>query len=225
MLKFPSISSRSLDDATPRFTAAFAVLTVALLIASVPSSAKAGDEKRETADVIAEFLRRFPGFMKPAKERFAGPGDPIVIGVLGESPIAEKLRNQLRDVKVRKRPLLFRSIAFDPNKPIPEAEIRSCHFLFLSRSCRPFEQEILRIAGKTVATFANWPNFAKHGGVLEFSLEEDQTLGLIINRKAAKRAKLRIRADLLKIAQLVEEERPDPKARESTTEREGGATP
>ena len=61
--------------------------------------------------------------------------------------------------------------------------------------------------------------------LLEFSLEEDQTLGLIINRKAAKRAKLRIRADLLKIAQLVEEKRPDREAQNSTTEPEGGATP
>ena len=208
MLKFPSTSSRSLGDASSRFTAALAVLTVIVLIASAPSSAKAMDEKRETADVIAEFLRRFPGFMKPAKSRFNEATDPIVIGVLGETPIADKLKKQLKGLTVRKRPLVFRAIPFEPNQPLPKEAMLACHFLFLSKSCRPLEQEILQAVGSSVATFAHWPKFAERGGVLEFTIERDQTLGISINRNAAKRARLKIRADLLKLAQLVEEKIP-----------------
>ena len=207
-----------------------AVAALALVLCSSLLANTTGDDKRDPNDLIAESVRRLPGFMKPAKSRFNEATDPIVIGVLGETPIADKLKKQLKGLTVRKRPLVFRAIPFEPDQPLPKEAMLACHFLFLSKSCRSLEQEILQAVGSSVATFAHWPKFAERGGVLEFTTERDQTLGISINRKAAKRARFKIRADLLKLAQLVEEKIPTPPVRqqqetESEKTETSGGTP
>ena len=94
------------------------------------------------------------------------------------------------------RPVLIRHLQSD-------TEIPGCHILYISSSERKTTAHIFStLNGSSTLTVGEMAQFAAHGGIIQFSLE-DQHVRFDINLDAASRAGLKISSKLLALAQIV----------------------
>lgn len=59
---------------------------------------------------------------------------------------------------------------------------------------------------KDVLTVGNTDDFAPGGGIIQFTINHQGRVGFLVNRDAAERAGLRIRASLLALAKIVRDD-------------------
>lgn len=80
-----------------------------------------------------------------------------------------------------------------------------CNVLFISRSeAGQMDSVIQRIVVRNILTVSDIPGFARAGGMVELVLDGDR-VGINLNRKAALRQGLDFNAQLLRLAQKVEQ--------------------
>ncbi|MBS4098417.1 MAG: YfiR family protein [Sulfuricella sp.] len=80
-----------------------------------------------------------------------------------------------------------------------------CNILFISRSeAAQMDSLLQRPALRNILTVSDIPGFARAGGMVELVLEGD-TVGINLNRKVAQRQGLDFNAQLLRLAQRVEQ--------------------
>lgn len=146
--------------------------------------------------IKAAFLFNFAKFVEWPDAVFADAHAPIVLGVLGDDPFNSDLSHIVAGQSVRGRTISIRKLRFGD-------DLRQCQVLFVSASERPHIVQILAsLQGFSVLTVADIEGFAGAGGVLQFVIEEER-VRFIVNRDAASRAKLRIHANLLALARLI----------------------
>ena len=122
----------------------------------------------------------------------------FVIGVLGDSPITNTLKQIAQKKKVAGKPIVIRRFQ-------SHADIHQCHILFLSKDLSAEEErDVIRSIGKQpVLLVSETMGFAARGGTANFFLT-DGTIRFEINVQAAKRQRLSIDAKLLSLARLVD---------------------
>src|SRR5204862_8308834 len=84
----------------------------------------AGEPASKEYQVKAAFLYNFAKFVEWPAQSFPDAGTPIVIGVLGESPIGDEL-NRLKERRINGRSIAIRQIQ-------SAAGARGIHILFVS---------------------------------------------------------------------------------------------
>ena len=177
--------------ATPNVT-----LTVAAcFIVALMGSCRGGAQSLSEYQAKAAFLYNFARFVEwPADS----PGDPFVIGILGEDPFRGALETTVKDKTVEARPVLVRRVS--------SAEAaRSFQILFISASERDRLPSILdSLKGSAVLTVGETEGFASRGGVINFVIEDDRER-FEVNTAAAGRARLKISSRLLGLARVVKE--------------------
>lgn len=166
----------------------------------------AGDRARgdETApgglseyQIKAAYLYYFTTFVDWPPETFAGTGDALVVGVLGEDPFGAILDDTFRGKTVNNRRLVVKRFG-----NIKEA--RASHILFISISERDRLASILEsLEDVAVLTISDLDRFASRGGQIAFRME-DKKVRFDINVSAVERARLKISAQLMKLGRIVE---------------------
>ena len=143
----------------------------------------------------AVFIYNFVDFVEwPDEER---PG-PLKIAILGDSPVAEPLREIAEIRRTRGRRLQL-----DSYKGIED--LRDCHALFIAPEYAPSFEAIRQHLGRqSVLTIGNSAGLATRGAGISFVLI-DGRLRFEINRKALTRAGLQASSQLLKLAILVDD--------------------
>ena len=122
------------------------------------------------------------------------PASPILIGLLGDDPLAEHLK-ALEGKKIGTHPILYR-----PCHTVEEA--RTCQVLVLYIPDDPrggLRAALSGLDSLNVLTIGEGSGFAKAGGIIGFD-EVDHQLRFIINAPAAERAGLKLSSQLLKLA-------------------------
>jgi hypothetical protein len=133
---------------------------------------------------------RFVGWPEAS---FGGAEAPLIIGILGESPLGPVLAEAVKGETVRKRPITVRIVS------LADAATR-CHMLFISRSERERLGPILRsLAGSSILTVSEIDGFAKNGGIIGLTMENGK-IRFDVSPEAAVRAKLKIDSQLLRLA-------------------------
>jgi hypothetical protein len=147
-------------------------------------------------DIKAVFLLNFTRFIEWPAAGEAAPGQPLVIGVMGDDPFGRRLDEAVRGEKVNNRLLTVKRI-----NNLQQA--RECAAVFIARSEKHRVAEILRgLRGAPVLTVSDIPEFAEAGGMV--GLVSDQgKIRLHINVEVAKAAQLAISSKLLRPAQIV----------------------
>jgi YfiR/HmsC-like len=147
---------------------------------------------RSEYEVKAAMLYNFARFVDWPPQFLPEPPAPLVLGVLGPDPFGPILESTLRGVTVNGRPIEVRRFA-------TLAELKICHILFISADAKslPLVFETLEKSG--VLTVGDTEKFARHGGVIGFTLNENK-VHFEINLDAAERAGLKISSKLLKLA-------------------------
>jgi hypothetical protein len=171
-------------------------LGVGLLCLTRAVSAVASDGITLEYRIKAAFLFNFTRFIGWPAESFADPASPIVIGVTGEDPFGAELANVLKGRRVNGRPIVVRSITNSD-------DARTAHLLFIGTTEPEELAQLMRsLHGLPVMTVGESAVFAGEGGMIRFVLRGDK-VRFEINAGAAEQARLRVSAQLEKLATVV----------------------
>jgi hypothetical protein len=171
---------------------------------------EASNEYKIKAVYIFQFINFIEGW-EFQKEGNKNNNEPIVIGIIGKSPFDDAfeplMEKTIQDRKIFIKYFIGFSELNNTDKkdmPHPDLEqIKGCNVLFVCSSEKNYITDILSsIRNDTILTVADMPNFLEKGGIINFILEKNKVL-FNINTAAAKRAKLTIRAKLLRLAKKV----------------------
>ncbi len=172
--------------------------------------AQAGDPSAREYEVKAGFLYNFTTFVEWSKEKQSEANEAVVIGIIGKDPFGN-IFDPLKNKKVNQGHLIIKrfqglqgqkkSADQDEDVLAPDLEVmQPCHILFVCRSERDKLATILdMVKDSHVLTVGEWDGFLEAGGILNFIMEENK-VRFEINMAAAKRADLKIRSKLLRLA-------------------------
>jgi hypothetical protein len=150
--------------------------------------------------VKAAFLYNFTQFVEWPPSTFSEPEGPLVIGILGKDPFGNFLDETVRGENVNGHPLRvtrFKNLE----------DVKDCHILFISDSEKDNLKAILdKVRTQPILTVGDFNNFARQGGIIRF-ITEDRRTRLRINIEAARLANLAISSKLLRLAEIVPEEK------------------
>jgi hypothetical protein len=175
-----------------RFITVLALVIVAISGRSVPAGAGTYSEY----EVKAAFLLNFARLIQWPDSAFPDAQDPIVLGVLGKDPFEGTLEDLVADKKVGTRSIKVRRVA-------RLADVPSCHIVFVSApEPSPVKEIVAAAQGTSVLLIGDSQDFARHGGAINFYVEEGK-VRFAINRRAAEAAGLKISSRMLRLAKLV----------------------
>ncbi len=162
---------------------------------------------------MAAFLFNFLKFVDWPNGKAADPNQPITIGIVGKDPFA-KAFEPVKNKKVKgKRVVVKRFKSVVELKKLGEKgkdelnkqteATKKCHLLFVCSS----EKEVLKetitaLKDRPVLTVGDTKQFLKSGGIINFVMEK-QKVRFEISDAAAKRSKLQVRSQLLRLARKV----------------------
>jgi hypothetical protein len=117
-----------------------------------------------------------------------------MIFILGQNPFGSGFDKAAKEIVVGNRQLGVRQLS-DPQQS------GQCQMVFVSASERKLSRALLQSTqGESVLTVGESEGFTSGGGIIDFKLDGEK-VRIEINTAAADRAKLRISAKLLSLAQ------------------------
>jgi len=172
--------------------AILAACTVTLL----PQTVHAKPDVSREYQIKAAFLFHLAQFVEWPSTVPAN-GAPFCIGVLGPNPFEDALDKITRGESINGRPIAVRY-----SRRIQDLE--NCQIIFIHRDERPRTDEILKkLSGQPILTVGDFDDFARDGGIINFYLK-DNKVSFEINPSVAKRERLKISAQLLRLGKVVE---------------------
>ena len=153
------------------------------------------------AEVKAAAFYNIVTFTDWPASTFQSSEAPLVIGVLGQGPIASLLAALVANETWRGRPVIVRHFA-------APAAARDCHVLFIARSEQGRWRTITRqIAKRPILTISDFEGFAREGGVVQLGIDRNK-LRLTVNLAAARNNGLAISSKVLRLAEVIDESGP-----------------
>jgi hypothetical protein len=144
--------------------------------------------------IKAAFLFNFTKFVEWPPDRFGDDTSPIIIGVIGKTPVGDELRKIVKDRLVNRRAIVVKLITTADEAP-------TVHLLFVSagEETRPPAAAWQKAA---VVAVGESEKFSDLGGTITFTREADK-VRFEINIATAERDGLKISAQLQKLATAV----------------------
>lgn len=119
----------------------------------------------------------------------------VHVGVLGEGPVAEALVRLDGRGGSEGHVVVRRIEHLDSGEPLD--------LCFVGEQVRPFERDALvQLSERGVLTVSDGPDFLERGGILQLVVR-DRRVHLRVQLDRARRAHLQLRAQLLKLAEVV----------------------
>jgi uncharacterized protein DUF4154 len=176
------------------------ILSVSLLIALATAmfAQNTADANPDSSEyfVKAGFIYNFAKLVEWPPS-LSQPGRPVAIGVLGNDSFASVLEGVVSGKNIDGRPFIVRRLK---SKEIKDC---TCHILFIASSESARSDEIIQMfKNSSVLTVAESPDFARRGGIINFT-PEDNKVRFEVNVDAARQAMLNISSRLLSLAKIV----------------------
>ena len=187
-----------------------------LMTLAFPAPALLADtEQSREYQLKAAFLYNFIKFADWPAERIPDTNEPIILGIVGKDPFAkafepikEKLVKGKKVAVKRFKPFQqLKDAAGDDKDKMQEHidAIRKCHVLFVCSSEKRSLKEILTLVkNHPVLTVGETQGFLETGGICNFLMEQNK-VRFEVSVAAAKKAKLKMRSQLLRLAKKVVE--------------------
>jgi len=188
-------------------------LTLALLGTAIVPQTRAEPAPSREYKVKAAFLYNFIKFVDWPNGKTPDPNQSITIGIIGKDPFG-KAFEPVKDKKVKgKRVVVKRFKSVVELKKLGEKgkdelnrqteATKKCHLLFVCSSEKKVLKEIMdAVRDSPVLTVGDAKDFLKSGGIIKFVMEK-QKVRFEISDAAAKRSKLQLRSQLLRLAKKV----------------------
>jgi hypothetical protein len=169
-----------------------ALAALAAMMAVAPAVAR-GQVVADEYQIKAAFLPNFVKFIEWPSGTLGPAGSTFVIGIIGDDPFGETLRQAISMQTAGGHPLELRHLRW--NDPLD-----GCRVLFIAASEVTHVSEILAaVAGAGVLTVADFDSFARRGGMIEF-MTINHRVRFDVNTAVASAAGLRISSKLLTLA-------------------------
>ncbi|MCE9592720.1 MAG: YfiR family protein [Planctomycetes bacterium] len=157
----------------------------------------------------ALLLYKFAGYVGWPSECFADKTNdatppvvelaPLIVGVLGRDPFGSDLDRTFKDKLINGRAVVIKRCS-----TIEDAA--KCHMVYVTSTEKAVQLDAIKgLADKPVLLFGDATKFAKRGGIVGVYLE-NKKLRFAINKNVAKKARLEISSQILKLAVVVETE-------------------
>jgi uncharacterized protein DUF4154 len=164
--------------------------------AMAPAASAGQEDSVDEYRLKSAMLYNLTQFVEWPNSAYADSHAPIIVCILGQDPFANSLASSIPKGTEKGRAVLIRHLQSD-------TEFQGCHILYISSSERKTAAHIFStLNGSCVLTVGEMAQFAVHGGIIQFALE-DQHVHFDINVDAASRAGLKISSKLLALAQIV----------------------
>jgi hypothetical protein len=185
-------------------------ILILLLLLVCCGTGIAEEEVSREYHIKAAFVYNFIKFIEWPEEKVQDSNEPIIIGVLGESPIYDSLR-ELNNKKIKNRNVVikhFESLSGFNLKDESEnpsiqnriQQMKRCLVLFVSTSEKRQYGSLTKILEeKNVLSIDSHADFLLSGGIINFVIK-DNKVRFEVNTAAAERSKLKISSKLLRLA-------------------------
>lgn len=141
------------------------------------------------------FLYNFLRFIEWPNAAFESPGDPLVIGVLGNDPFGPLLEETVAGETFHGRNIRIENYRHP-------REIGRCQLLFVSASESHRLNEILAaVAGRSIVTVGETAEFVERGGMIGLPADRNR-VRLVINPNTLRAARLNVSSKLLRVAEI-----------------------
>jgi len=175
----------------------FASLGVCLLFAAFVTGLAPSATAQTEYDLKAVFLCRFAQYVEWPATAFVDTATPITIGILGDDPFGKIIEEATAGETPQNRKIVIKRF-----KRLED--VSPCQILFISKSEKARIGQILKsLNGTGTLTVGDTEQFARMGGVINFTIQSGK-VKLEINANAARSEGLKISAQLLKLATLVQ---------------------
>jgi uncharacterized protein DUF4154 len=177
-------------------------ITCLLSAMAVGSRAEGVDSSDSSEYLIkAGFIYNFAKLVEWPTTAFAQPDSPIVIVILGNDPFGATLDRIVADKKIDGRGIAVKRVKWSKDFK----DLKDCNILFISLSEKEHVDSVVEaMKGLPILTIGDAPGFAKRGGIINFTLE-DNKIRFEVNVEAAKHADLIISSRLLTLAKIVQQ--------------------
>lgn len=173
----------------------FSVVFTPLVLMQLAWSAHA--EIPKEYQVKAVFLFNFTQFIAWPTNAFAGTNAPLTIGVLGDNPFGNFLKETVHGEKADGHQIVvshYRQVD----------ELGDCQVLFVSAAeSKRLKSILTAMKGRSVLIVGDTAGFAENGGTVQLVTEQHK-VRFQINLAAAKTAGLTVSSKLLRLAEIVE---------------------
>jgi len=167
----------------------------------VPSRESQREERRAKSHYIYNFAR----LATWPRSAFEADTSPFVVGLVGEDPLGEELDAVLHERRVGERDLVLLRFS-DPR------DVRPVHLLVFGKLPDGARTNILAACRhEPVLTLGLEEGLASAGGVASFFHGEQGRIRFEVNVDAAKRSRIGLSSQLLKLARIIEEGRETPR--------------
>jgi hypothetical protein len=172
-----------------------------LLVAGFITAAPAAEvPSARVSQLKAVFLFNFAQFTEWPPEAFVEKEEPMVIGILGSDPFGDALDATVHNEVVRGRHLVVRRY-----KSV--ADTRGAHILYIGQSeASRLGQALNALKGKPILTVSDIEGAARRGIMIGF-INDHSRIRFQINPNAAKTANLTLSSKLLRVADIVEQDK------------------
>ena len=181
--------------------ALFALALPAALADSAPNAEELVEEgvgESEEYQVKAELLRSFLRYSTFPEGSFANEKSPIVVLVLGDDPFGPLIKAAFAKKKFNGRSIQIRRLRRVPNRI--DAHLVFAHEL-------PEQEQaalIAKLSARPLLFVSDTPGFVEAGGFINL-YPDDGKIRFEINERCLKTRGVQLKADLLKLARIVEE--------------------
>jgi len=174
------------------------IYILVLVFGISPAAAQSADNREY--QVKAVFLFNFTQFVEWPPQAFAEQASPFIIGILGKDPFDGFLEETIAAEKVNGHPLVIQHY-----KNIEE--IKTCHILFIAQpEINATGEAMKNLNAKSILTVSDKIDFIQEGGIIRF-ITKDNKIQIQINAEAAKEANLIISSKLLRLAEVVSQDK------------------
>jgi hypothetical protein len=172
------------------------LLVLLLLLAQAARSFAADPQTLTEYQIKAGFFFNFTRFVDWPESAFVTASSPILMCVLGETPLTDLVTDVALGKVVNGRAVSIRRVKASD-------DLRLCNLLFISAEEERHTAEILGSVKKTsTLTVGETPGFAQAGGMINFSIQENK-VKLELNLEATTRVGLKVNSKLIAVSRLV----------------------
>jgi len=174
------------------------LLLLALTLAGTPSLAHpAGSDRVDSREVKAVFLVNFLSFAEWPPAKLGAPPAKLTITILGDPSFAALVERAAAGRTVNGRPIAVHAIE------APEQAVTAYLVFIASSQARRLPAVLRAVADATVLTVGDTDGFARDGVAINL-YTFDNRVRIEVNGTAAARAGVRLSANLMRLARIVE---------------------
>lgn len=168
-------------------------LALAALVGGVPARAQAPDGE---AQIKAAYVYNFLKFVEWPVESFERPNDPLVVGIVGDGPMADATERLLSLQQVGERPVVVRHVKWD--KPLA-----GVHAVVVTETDVKKLRRVLEAASLGhILSIGEGAAFASTGGVIGLVIE-GRKVRFDIDLDVANTTGLKVSSKLLALTRVV----------------------